>query len=408
MKADHEEIAPARSANNQHLVAELNRFATFAEFRKSNVYRARRAELSALLDEPKIHLSREARPRLKSFLRVVAWNIERGSRLAGIIEALNEHPILRFADLLLLNELDDGMARSGNRAVALELSRALQAHAIYGVEYLELTKGPSREPQPIADNTAALHGNAIITRHAFSNPQLVRLARCENNFESEEKRIGGRLGILVDLEINDSKLLAATTHLDVVNTPRCRAAQMRTLLEAIEAHAAIASRSGHDARRVIVGGDFNTHTFARGGRLRTMKNTAVILGSNPDSLRRRLLNPQKKEAALRELARFGYEIGALNDRRATSRALVSGLDDKARLPAAMRSWVNDRVGPEGLLLELRLDWLAARGVAALKAGEIIDAETGVASINSQTIQGLNDNGSPISDHDPIVADLAIG
>jgi hypothetical protein len=181
--------------NNQHLVDQLKRFATFEELRRSEFYRERATELRRLLDEPRVYEFPEARPRLRSFLRVVDWNIERGARLEGVIEILNAHPVLRFADLLLLNELDDGMVRSGNLNVALELSRALEAHAVFGVEYLELTKGAGGEVRLAGENTSALHGNAILTRHTFSNPQILRLPRCENNFESKERRIGGRIGI---------------------------------------------------------------------------------------------------------------------------------------------------------------------------------------------------------------------
>jgi hypothetical protein len=65
-----------------------------------------------------------------------------------------------------------------------------------------------------------------------------------------------------------------------------------------------------------------------------------------------------------------------------------------------------RAGPEGLVLELRLDWLAARGVRALSAGEARDLETGEASVDPQTIEGLARGGQPLSDHHPIVVDIA--
>ena len=191
------------------------------ELRRSDFFRAHKAELKRLLDEPRIYGSPDAQPRLRSFLRVVEWNIERGTKLDGIVEVLNNHPVLGFADLLLLNELDDGMVRSGNRNVALELSRALSAHAVYGVEYLEMTKGTGEELNLPGENTTALHGNAILTRHRFSNPQIVRLPRCENNFESAEKRLGGRMGILLDLEIGEANsrlrpcTLMSSTRLDV-------------------------------------------------------------------------------------------------------------------------------------------------------------------------------------------------
>src|SRR6476660_1826423 len=151
------------SSNNQHLITALGRFATFDELRRSEFYREHKAQLRQLLDAPKVFRPTSASPRLASFLRVVEWNIERGTMLRGIIDVLNTHPVLRFADLLLLNELDEGMLRSGNLNVAEELGGSLSANTVFGVEYLELTKGVDHELALAGENAAALHGNAILT-----------------------------------------------------------------------------------------------------------------------------------------------------------------------------------------------------------------------------------------------------
>lgn len=384
-------------------MAELLRFATFEELRRSQFYKLHQSEIKPLFDEPRVYRCEDIRPRLRSFLRIVEWNIERGSRLDGIVEVLTAHPVLKFADLLLINELDDGMIRSGNLNIAFELSRALSAHAIFGVEYLELTKGVGDELALEGENTAALHGNAILTRHSFSNAQVIRLPRCENNFESKERRIGGRIGIIVNLEIDGKTFIAGNTHLDVINTPRCRATQMRSMLQAMDARLDKQS----ETRAAIIGGDLNTHTFARGTRLRVIKNTATILGSNRDNLNRRLSHPETREPAIREFARFGYKTEGFNDRSATSRTIVSSLDDSSSLPRPMKWWVSRRIGADGLLLEFRLDWLAARGARALTADDVIDEQTGVASVDAQTFHDLKHDGVPLSDHDPIVVDVAI-
>lgn len=388
----------AMDSNNQRLISELVRFARFDQLRRSDFYQNNRAKLGQLLDHPKVYLSSSARPRLGSFLRVVEWNIERGSRMEGIIDVLNRHPLLRFADLLLLNELDIGMARSSNRNVALELSRALSAHAVFGVEYLEMTKGVGSELLIEDQNTAALHGNAILTRHRFSNPRLIRLPRCENNFESAEKRLGGRIGILLDIEVAGASITAAATHLDVVSTPQCRAKQLRAFLEHVESQS---------CERVIFGGDLNTHTFKRGGRVRTARNVIRIFGSPADVLRRDLLHPETREPALGELKRFGYEVESFNDRRPTSWSIISRLEDASRVPFLMRWWVTRRMDADGLMLEFKLDWLAGRGLRALKAGEMTDEATGIESLSPQTIKGLSRNGAPLSDHDPVVIDIAL-
>src|SRR5215470_7595978 len=162
--------------DNQHLANGLRQFNSIRQARQSEFYRKHQAELTALFKEPRTYESDSAKPRLRSFLRVVQWNIEYGTQLTGIIHLFNNHPVLRFADLILLNEVDLGMSRSANVNVAAELGRALSAHAIYAVEYLEL--GASRPAGQAGQNTAALHGNAILTRHPFRNPEIVRLPRC--------------------------------------------------------------------------------------------------------------------------------------------------------------------------------------------------------------------------------------
>jgi endonuclease/exonuclease/phosphatase family metal-dependent hydrolase len=382
-------------------VAGASRFSTFEELRRSEFYREHRADLNQLFDEPRVYRIADAIPRLRSFLRVIEWNIERGSRLEGIIEVLNSHPVLRYADLLLLNELDEGMLRSGNLSVAVELGHALMAHTVFGVEYLELTKGVGDELTLLGENTAALHGNAILTRHTFSDPLVIRLPRCENNFESKERRIGGRIGIIMDIEIGGKRVAVGNTHLDVTNTPQCRGRQMHAMLQAMEDRLEPPEKIA-----AIVGGDLNSHTFARGTTLRAMKNTMTILTGNRARLLRQLSHPETKEPAVREFARFDFETIGFNDRTPTSRTIVSNLDDSTRLPGLMKRWVNRRIGPEGVLLEFRLDWLAGRGLRALRAGDVIDP-TGVASVDAQTFHGLSHKGSTLSDHDPIVVDLAI-
>jgi endonuclease/exonuclease/phosphatase family metal-dependent hydrolase len=351
-------------SNNQRLIAELDRFTTFDQLRRSAFYRKNEARIRQLIDEPRIHTSQDARPRLRSFLRVVEWNIERGARLEGIIDVLRNHPVLRFADLLLINELDSGMARSANRNVAAELSRSLSAHAIFGVEYLELTKGVGDELLIEEENTDALHGNAVLTRYPFSNPHVIRLPRCEDNFGSAEKRLGGRIGITVDIEVAGREIHAAVTHLDVTGTPQCRARQLRAFLES-------------------------------------------IFGSRAHSLRHRLLHPERREPAIGELKRFGYEVESFNDRRPTAWSIVSRLEDARRLPFPLREWVSRKIGPDGLMLEFKLDWLAARGLRALREGQARDEATGIVSLSPQTIRGLTRNGSHLSDHDPVVADIEI-
>jgi hypothetical protein len=66
--------------------------------------------LNAVVQE---NFAPESFTKKKKRLRALAWNIERGNRFDGIVDALKNHRELKDKDLLLLTELDYGMARSG-------------------------------------------------------------------------------------------------------------------------------------------------------------------------------------------------------------------------------------------------------------------------------------------------------
>ncbi len=84
----------------------------------------------ALEYEPAPPLEGPSSPR--DFLRVTSWNIQRGHAIDGIKAFLQEHAILRYADIILLNEVDLGMARSGNRHVAAEIVQNVMKKLIRG------------------------------------------------------------------------------------------------------------------------------------------------------------------------------------------------------------------------------------------------------------------------------------
>ena len=384
--------------NNQPLVDALARYRSMKQLRRSAAFLGHQDVLRDLFNRPRTYFEKSAKPRLGSFLRVAAWNIECGKSFDGIVQSLDRDPVLRFADLILLSEVDDGMARSGNRSVPAELGRAIGAHAIYGVEYLELY-GPGRDGD--SANTAALHGNAILTRHPFSNPRLIRLPRCERNFESAQKRLGGRLGLVTDLAIEAGpgsiQVLAATTHLDVVNAPRCRQKQMRSLLEYLDSLSHVPA---------ILGGDLNTHTFSRGTRTGALRNLLRLL-VNPEGVANSLLRPHQFEPVLEDLQRFKFKLNGFNDDLYTCRVEESQLLQSSGLPGPLKELVRRRFGAEARSLDFRLDWLAGRHIRPLAAGEMVDASTGVASISPATITGLEYRGLAVSDHSPIVADLAV-
>lgn len=382
---------------NPEIISQLASFRTIDQLRRSSVYQEHKSDILRLFREPYVYRRQGCRPKLTSFIRVVQWNILYGAQLSGIIDALTNHPILKYGDVLLLNEVDSATSRAHGRDIAAEISSAIGAHAIYGVEYLELADAASSGTN---GGSPPLHGNAILTRYPFSNERVIRLPRCEDNYASTQKRLGGRAGVISDLDIGGRKLTVATAHLDVVNTPRCRQVQLRALLEAV-------GPAGSNSAPALIGGDFNTHTFVRGSRKGALRNLSRLMFQDVNKLNNLLLDPISGEPALVELSRFGFETAGFNDSQSTNRVMLEELDRTSSLPRMIKSKVIRRLQPLGPALEFRLDWIAGKGVEALTEGTMIDAANGIASISAVTLQGLNYKGVPLSDHDPIVVDIAL-
>lgn len=193
----------------------------------------------------------QPRPLGRSF-RIAAWNAERCKyppESAALLDGIG-------ADIVLLTELDVGMARSGNRHTVRDLARTLGTGYAFGVEYVELGLGDDREKAWHANesNAVGLHGNAILSKAPLDRPAIVRLDDGARWFAGEqstsERRIGARMAMIARLDAGGTPLLVASVHLESSTDAADRAAQVAVLLRAIEERA--------DGYAVIIGGDFNT------------------------------------------------------------------------------------------------------------------------------------------------------
>ena len=124
-----------------------------------------------------------------------------------------------------------------------------------------------------------------------------------------------------------------------------------------------------------------------------------------DKFEKQLLNPIVKEPLLKKFLQYGYQLSELNDNKPSAWSTVSGLKDINYLPLFIRKWTNKRYGKNGLILELRLDWFAAKDLNVLKKNVTIDKKSGAVSTSPLTISGIKFSGSRITDHDPIVIDV---
>ena len=256
--------------------------------------------------------------RLGEFLRVAEWNIERGlnyeqiaaafgdeSKFAAMLdserfpfdsderrEILEQAAALRAADVIILNEVDLGMKRTGYRHIAADLAEKLRMNYAFGVEFVELSPvylSGRNEAETAPEKALAelikvdptrykgLHGIAVLSRFPLENVRLVPFKtqpydwyQTEKNGASmlekgkrkisqkiflektlREVRRGGRTALLadiVDARFPEGRVTIAATHLENRTESENRVRQLNELLEIIKPI----------RHPVVLAGDMNT------------------------------------------------------------------------------------------------------------------------------------------------------
>ena len=183
-------------------------------------------------------------------LTIAAWNLERCYAVEKSAELLRREG----ADIALLSEVDNGMARTKQRHTSRDVAAELgMAHA-FGVEFLELELGAEVELEFCEDdfNRHGFHGNALLARTALQAPVMIRLEAHGHWFtpESPARRVGTRCAIAAGVMTTEGPLYAVSVHLENPGDAAYREAQVRGLIDAID------SLAGDTP--VIIGGDLNT------------------------------------------------------------------------------------------------------------------------------------------------------
>lgn len=381
------------------LVSNLSCYPTLAELRASPFFAACHEEIDTLLGTAEVIPCGAASRRLSSFIRVVQWNIEKGRCAAGILHTLQNDPILKWADLILINEADRGMNRSGNCHVARILAEGLGMHMAFGPAHLELTKGTEDELQMAGENQDSLQGSAVLSRYTIVEARVVPLPVCFEPFEFHEKRYGRRICLWVRLEIGTRSAWFGSVHLEVRDTPRCRAAQMRHLLTHLP---------GGAEEPYLLGGDLNSNGFSRGTAWRTLKSMSRLVRHSPPELKELLIHPERgAEPLFRSVLDAGFAWEGLNSAEHTATAPISGLEEAHMVPAALVRAVRKRLRPCHGYLQFKLDWMLGKDVRPLGSGEVTDAATGIVSADPGRVAAPTTGPERLSDHFPIHADIAI-
>jgi endonuclease/exonuclease/phosphatase family metal-dependent hydrolase len=367
----------------RRFLQELARFETTKDLERSSVYRKLEADIHRVLG----HVWREefAEPPSKTpdSIRVAAWNIERGIRLDGVIRSLQEHPALANADVLLLSELDWGMARTSNRFVAREIAASRRMNYAFAPCYVALTKGAGVEKNVSGENQESLHGNALLSRFPMHRVHSLALPNGKDKMAGAEKRIGSQRAVIADIEHPAGMLRAVSLHLDAHSSQRHRYLQMRRVLEHLET---LSPRLP-----ILIGGDWNTTTHNASRALYSILGyfRRVLIGvrhvvanhyPHPDRWFERRL--------FRELERHGYNYRRFNTAGECTlhynvRDFAANLNMGEWVPHWCFWFINWALEKTGGSCSMKLDWFAGKDIQPLAP--------------ASAVPGLR-----VSDHDPIV------
>ncbi|ACB96941.1 endonuclease/exonuclease/phosphatase family protein [Beijerinckia indica] len=286
---------------------------------------------------------------IKPSLRVAAWNLERCKHVEASEALLRRSG----ADICLLSEMDNGMARSSNLHTTRELAKKLGTGYLFGVEFIEFGLGTPEEEERFKGqkNILGLHGNAILSPLPMRDNALLPLddGTIWYGLNWHHRRIGGRNAILTSIECAHMNILFISTHFETLTKPEGRRAQIDLILEEL------AKRGQAD--HVVIAGDFNTATLP----------DIDGMASHPDWFEA----PEIFEPMFTSLREAGFEWLRGNDRGQTRRRL-----DDGRPPPVLR----------------RIDWFFTKGLEVS---------------NPQIWPAVDEAGNPLSDHEMISLDISL-
>jgi endonuclease/exonuclease/phosphatase family metal-dependent hydrolase len=272
----------------------------------------------------------------------LAWNLER----CLFPEDSAAHICAIAPQVLMLSEMDHGMARTKQRHTTRCIATALGMVYVFGVEFFEMSLGGETERSFCEDdfNARGWHGNAILSAVPFDKVSMFRLDDHGHWFSGgagddvNQPRIGGRNAIAAIIPGATGPICFVSTHLESNADSAHRAAQFDHLMDNVDAFA--------PDMPVLIGGDLNT-----GNHL------------PPDF-------DWRGDALFQRAEARGYDWSFSADGMTTRPSLIT--------PHPTR--------------QMKLDWFGARGLTCSRNG---------------ILPSLDVRGRPLSDHDAIFAVAAM-
>jgi endonuclease/exonuclease/phosphatase family metal-dependent hydrolase len=177
-------------------------------------------------------------------LSVVTWNIERGQQYESILKSLRTLD----ADVLLLQEVDRHVRRTGYRDIARDLAHALDLNWVSGGEFQEIGEGRG--------NRAAITGQAILSKVPITDAEVLTFsaqAKWRWSINPVQPRRGGRIA----LKARSAGMLLYNVHIESGGND---AVQRRQIAEVVQDER---RETASAAGRVVIGGDFNNGPLLR-------------------------------------------------------------------------------------------------------------------------------------------------
>ncbi|OGQ23554.1 MAG: hypothetical protein A3C46_02365 [Deltaproteobacteria bacterium RIFCSPHIGHO2_02_FULL_44_16] len=382
------------STELKEVMLKLQGYRTLRAVKRAKLYRQHASAFTALSSlRLKWHHPLTSSVSPQKSLKMAAWNIDRGTHFDAIVNTFQKNPDLHNADILLLTELDIGMARSSNRNVPYELGKALGMNVFYGNAYLCFSKGTGAELKSNGENNLGLHGNAILSRYPLDDLHTIPLFNCKDKFRGVEKRLGSQQALLARINTENGQLYVVCAHLDAHSSPKQRQHQMRMVLNALDAR-----NLGNTP--IILGGDWNTTTY-------NAKSTFRLITSG---LRHAFLTKphilakvhyrypyQRMEPLFTELQTRSFNYLDFNEEGVGT--LPYSMNDtssnhkmRERLPQFCVEWTRKIAEAIGGNASIKVDWFAGRNCHAL---------AGTAKVLPLVLW----KGHKVSDHKPIVVEI---
>jgi len=181
-------------------------------------------------------------------VRVMAWNIERGYRLASVIAALRRER----ADALLLSEVDVGCARSQMVDVGAEIAAALGMCLVFATEKICVNDDAGSGPGD-ADAFDGVEGLAILSSFDVIDADALFLPDASKKNDPRKQRLALRATCRAFREAAAPPVDLVVAHLDAFAGRSSRVAQFAPILDDWR------DRKRRRPRPTVIGGDLNTH-----------------------------------------------------------------------------------------------------------------------------------------------------